>query len=713
MSINFIKNFEDKYTSKIGKEGVSEIISKANEIIEECIDEKGNTKNSVGVIVGKVQSGKTSNFLGIISLAFDKGFDTVLLIGGWDNTLLDQNYTRAEEVFGSVKEKNSFRIESKVYQTSVFDSSESITSGSAGSFFDPKNEKKVIVTILKQHTHFKKVIKAIKDNKNIFDNRRVLIIDDEGDQASLDGNFSKKENQKNKDEPKFIDKTKLNKQIIEMTEELRNFSYLTVTATPYANFLLAKQEELSPKFIKLTKPGKDYIGLTDFHLDDDSNFIELIDDIDAETFESDKNNMDPPISIRKAISYFIISIINATKNKIELKNYEMLVHIERNIKKHEVIKSQLDKMLLEYKKCSEDPFDAKYLIFKNFVNLGFEIINNRKVDLEKDREFIENFSEVLGELSIQVINGTKNSLKIKDIKDPYVIYIGSDLLQRGVTLENLLVTYITRIAKKNNVDTVLQRARWFGYRKKILDYVKVFTTPKLKEMYSIIANFEESLWQELYSLDEGEIDTQIFLNNLIYSLPKEERLTRRNVAKVNYVSIKKWQTQKKYKETNNLEWIFCEELKNNGIKEVYNNSVESKYREFLNWEEFSKEINIDQAILEKIDINFSHIFKDGNYNSKKVKTILIRSDNEKQERKVWDKDLKFTLPAAGKRSYEELNEKNYFGDSNLHKYVTNKDKILIVIYKINFKDSMSNKLDTQIAYNVYLPGIELEGFIRG
>src|SRR5699024_3574057 len=49
------------------------------------------------------------------------------------------------------------------------------------------------------------------------------------------------------------------------------------------------------------------------------------------------------------------------------------------------------------------------------------------------------------------------------------IYIGGDLLQRGVTFDNLVTTYYTRWAAQGNMDTNLQRARWFGYREDCLD----------------------------------------------------------------------------------------------------------------------------------------------------------------------------------------------------------------------------------------------------
>jgi len=67
-----------------------------------------------------------------------------------------------------------------------------------------------------------------------------------------------------------------------------------------------------------------------------------------------------------------------------------------------------------------------------------------------------------------------------------LFYLGGDLLQRGVTFENLITTYFTRWAKMGgNMDTNLQRARWFGYRSKYIDLCKIFTTKEISvEFYT-------------------------------------------------------------------------------------------------------------------------------------------------------------------------------------------------------------------------------------
>ena len=64
------------------------------------------------------------------------------------------------------------------------------------------------------------------------------------------------------------------------------------------------------------------------------------------------------------------------------------------------------------------------------------------------------------------------------------IFVGGEMLGRGVTIPDLAVSYVTRRARTTNADTVEQRARWFGYKSKYLDVCRLFMTNQLKNDYS-------------------------------------------------------------------------------------------------------------------------------------------------------------------------------------------------------------------------------------
>ena len=85
---------------------------------------------------------------------------------------------------------------------------------------------------------------------------KAFIIDDEGDQASLNTEYKK-----NRESATY-------NQIKTMIETLNYPLYLSVTATPQANVLLGEYSELKPQKLFLIEPSNNYVGSEFFHLND-------------------------------------------------------------------------------------------------------------------------------------------------------------------------------------------------------------------------------------------------------------------------------------------------------------------------------------------------------------------------------------------------------------------------------------------------------------
>ena len=73
-----------------------------------------------------------------------------------------------------------------------------------------------------------------------------------------------------------------------------------------------------------------------------------------------------------------------------------------------------------------------------------------------------------------------------------MILVGGIGLERGYTVEGLTVTYMSRPTSSQQ-DTVQQRARFAGYRKKYKDLVKIYLTDDLKDFYRIYTDAENFL----------------------------------------------------------------------------------------------------------------------------------------------------------------------------------------------------------------------------
>ena len=118
-----------------------------------------------------------------------------------------------------------------------------------------EEEKPIIITAMKRPNALDKVNTVLKklDALKI----KAYIIDDEGDQASL--NTSKDKN---------ADSSATYFQICEMKRLLRDPLYFSVTATPHANIFLDDISELYPASAKLIEPGEGYCGGECYHMGD-------------------------------------------------------------------------------------------------------------------------------------------------------------------------------------------------------------------------------------------------------------------------------------------------------------------------------------------------------------------------------------------------------------------------------------------------------------
>lgn len=80
--------FRMKMTEQLSRDGiprdaVDKIFQNSVNILSNCPNPKDETPNSkTGIIIGKVQSGKTSNFISLMALAFDNNYDIIVVLGG-------------------------------------------------------------------------------------------------------------------------------------------------------------------------------------------------------------------------------------------------------------------------------------------------------------------------------------------------------------------------------------------------------------------------------------------------------------------------------------------------------------------------------------------------------------------------------------------------------------------------------------------------------
>jgi hypothetical protein len=81
--------------------------------------------------------------------------------------------------------------------------------------------------------------------------------------------------------------------------------------------------------------------------------------------------------------------------------------------------------------------------------------------------------------------------------------VGGNILGRGLTIKDLLVTYYLRQAQVPQMDTVLQHARMYGYREALMPYTRVYLPSQLATLFRLIHEAEEALRRAIEQRADG------------------------------------------------------------------------------------------------------------------------------------------------------------------------------------------------------------------
>lgn len=129
----------------------------------------------------------------------------------------------------------------------------------------------------------------------------------------------------------------------------------------------------------------------------------------------------------------------------------------------------------------------------------------------------QNVGTALGSMMVATVNGTRDIQALLDpitgqlrLRTPYNVFIGGQILDRGLTIENLIGFYYGRAPKRGQEDTTLQHCRMYGSRPRSdLAVTRFYTTPSIYQRMLGIHEREEALWQ---TIARGEMDPdRVFL----------------------------------------------------------------------------------------------------------------------------------------------------------------------------------------------------------
>ncbi|MGY3141741.1 hypothetical protein ACVW02_003310 [Ewingella americana] len=316
-----------------------------------------------------------------------------------------------------------------------------------------------------------------------------MIIDDESDQASLNTLAAKIRAGKEEDTAKST----IYDKICNVRDKLVHHSYLQYTATPQANLLMAQTDLLNPNFAELVTPGSDYTGGKDFFKKKSKLLIDIP---SVEVPNKDNIVTSPPKSLLRALRYFLLVAAQHALTKVKGKdrNRSMMVHPAMQTSSHKEYKLWMDKSITSLTDYIEQTFENKPQEAQDYFKKEYDSLKYTFPDIKPLPELIEAIKEdVLSELNCVEVNGTPDAeKKVKWRSTDYWILVGGAKLDRGYTVEGLVITYMPRpLGSSPAADTLQQRARFFGYKRGYLGLCRVFIQSDVREAFTSYVDHEE------------------------------------------------------------------------------------------------------------------------------------------------------------------------------------------------------------------------------
>lgn len=494
------------------KDSIESLDDSSSEIVSLLANPAEDKFRCRGLVVGYVQSGKTANMTAVIAKSVDAGYNLVILLGGVTNKLRAQTQRRIES--------DVVNRHRHLWLTYTDDSDD-------GDFVKPKNgqftmplEGGAQLAVIKKESHrLERLLTTAKaTSRQTLHRLKVLIIDDECDQASINSAADEEE------------MTKINEAIRRIIHAFPAVSYVGYTATPFANvfinpFPVRKDEldDLYPEDFITALPRPDgYFGTREVF---GPSGISADDEHDGDYGKSMLRHIPPQevakltpggknqyktfapamtVQLEHALVWFLITCA-IRRGRNQLSHMTMLIHTSSYVAQHENMATLISAWL---KGNSADIrnlggrmgmlFDQVFASETRRVPLEYPLATgNFRTDLSSY------LGDVLDALEVAVENGYSDErLDFTKGQKTYIV-IGGSVLARGLTLEGLCVSFFLRTSRQ--YDTLLQMGRWFGFRHGYEDLPRLWTTSDLISNFRSLAQVEEEIRREIAVYKSAEV----------------------------------------------------------------------------------------------------------------------------------------------------------------------------------------------------------------
>ena len=537
---------------------IDELDDFTNRILDKCVNpKKKGSWDRRGMVVGHAQSGKTSNYVGLINKATDAGYKVIIVIAGTISSLRRQTQERIDSGYIG-RNSSAFIRENQnkiigVGKINVDTDIYSLTSsyyktGDEGDFSQsvanrlniPIGKNPVVFVIKKNKSILENLIdwfskdvnaKIVDGSPKLFD-VPVLVIDDEADAASVNASKS------------VEDIKTINKLIRTLLNLFNQNTFIGYTATPYANLFISQEhndelttivknkeykigEDLFPRdFIINIKAPANYIGAAKIFGFENPNgetkepldIFRAIDDYDPPFFKTiNKNNKEDlpdylPKSLEKAIKSFILTCAIRRLRGHESKHNSMLVHVALLVKWIDRVAYLVNEKTKEYANAirSEDAQilqELKEIYETDFIPTTDNVLEN--LDYKDIRIKQHSWEEVKGELKkavskidVRSVHGTRSTTNLEYHNIEEIDYNrhenGLSVIAVGGSRLSRGITLeglsISYYLRTTKMyDSLMQMGRWFGYRPGYVDLCRLYTTEQIFEWFNHITMATEEM----------------------------------------------------------------------------------------------------------------------------------------------------------------------------------------------------------------------------
>ena len=502
--------------------------------------EEGEHADEPGLLLGKIQCGKTDTFEDIIGLSFDKGVDIAIVITKGTKALVNQTIMRMK------KDYKWFKASDSLDQRATINIYDIMDIGRAGLKQAKVESGKTVIVCKKQAQNLARLIELFETKSPFLKKKKVIIVDDEADFASRNYQNVKLEAKKDEDgnplaQTTVVTMAKISQQIDDFRKVPEYCRYLQVTATPYCLYLQPQGElnlngnivkPFKPRFTSLVPTHSAYVGGQQYFVESanpDSMFSHLYHQLDQKCVDvlghEDKRYLNSAVSSGNIygltytlVAYFMATAVRRIQMKAEGKDYKTsaILHVEIDKKNHDWQKRVVERLIDSIKSAivDEDHSDQRIWVAMERVYQDFLTSNEKgrnegliSVTVPSQEDVLDEIRDIFSpkkhNYHVQMVNSDEEVDKLLDEESGELsldcaanIFIGGNILDRGVTIKNMLCFFYGRDPKNFQQDTVLQHARMYGARSmEDMAVMRLHTTPLIYKILVRMNELDEQLRQ--------------------------------------------------------------------------------------------------------------------------------------------------------------------------------------------------------------------------